>query len=356
MDWVTMRSRGKELVRKYRYVLLVVLAGLFLMALPDGKNTKAAPEPAAAETEPRQDLQTGLEEILSQIQGAGRVRVLLTQREGERTVYQTDEDSTSSGIRSDTVLLNGSDRSQTGLVQQVNPPTYLGAVIVCQGADSASVRLAIVSAVGSVTGLSTDKITVLKMKSMIGGIFMKVWKKNLIAAAILVTVCAGIYVNWRYTEDQAAANLTDTLDTEKVMSDDNLVLSEDMAAISAGEDVATTSTDYFAAVRLSRQQARDNAVNLLQEAMSYSESSKEAESAVELEQIVQTALSEAQIESLIIAKGYADCVAYMSGEGISIAVASPEGGLQREDVAVIADIVMAQSDYSLNDIRVVEVQ
>ena len=93
-----------------------------------------------------------------------RVRVLLTQREGERTVYQTDEDSTSSGIRSDTVLLNGSDRSQTGLVQQVNPPTYLGAVIVCQGADSASVRLAIVSAVGSVTGLSTDKITVLKMK------------------------------------------------------------------------------------------------------------------------------------------------------------------------------------------------
>ena len=62
---------------------------------------------------------------------------------------------------------------------------------------------------------------------------MKVWKKNLIAAAILVTVCAGIYVNWRYTEDQAAANLTDTLDTEKVMSDDNLVLSEDMAAISA---------------------------------------------------------------------------------------------------------------------------
>lgn len=164
MDWVTLRSKGKELVRKYRYVLLVVLAGLFLMALPDGKNAKAAPEPAAAEMEPSQNLQTNLEEILSQIQGAGRVRVLLTQREGEQTVYQTDEDSTSSGVRSDTVLLNGSDRSQTGLVQQVNPPTYLGAVIVCQGADSASVRLAIVAAVGSVTGLSTDKITVLKMK------------------------------------------------------------------------------------------------------------------------------------------------------------------------------------------------
>lgn len=188
---------------------------------------------------------------------------------------------------------------------------------------------------------------------------MKVWKKNMVAAAVLVTVCAGIYVNWLYTED-AAASLTDTLDAEKVMSDETLLLSEDMAAIAAGEDVATTATDYFAAVRLSRQQARDSAVNLLQEAMAYSTAaetgSKDVESAMELEEIVQVALSEAQIESLIIAKGYADCVAYMSGEGISVAVAAPEGGLQQQDVAVIADIVIAQSDYSMEDIRVVEVQ
>ena len=185
---------------------------------------------------------------------------------------------------------------------------------------------------------------------------MKIWKKNLVAAAVLVTVCAGIYVNWLYMEDNAAASLVDSLDAEKVMSDDTLILSEDMAALSAGEDVQTTAGDYFAAVRLSRQQARDSAVNLLQEAMAYSEASKEAESSMALEDIVHTALSEAQIESLIIAKGYTDCVAYMSGEGISVAVAAPEGGLQNEDVAVIADIVMAQSDYTLDDIRVVEVQ
>ena len=187
---------------------------------------------------------------------------------------------------------------------------------------------------------------------------MKVWKKNLVAAAILVTVCAGIYVNWLYTEDNTAASLEDSLDTQKVMGEDTIVLSGDMEAIAAGEDISSTATDYFAAVRLSRQQARDNAVNLLQEAMAYSgsESSKDAESAMQLEDIVQTALSEAQIESLIIAKGYADCVAYMSGEGISVAVSAPEGGLQNADVAVIADIVMTQSDYSLDDIRVVEVQ
>ena len=185
---------------------------------------------------------------------------------------------------------------------------------------------------------------------------MKVWKKNLVAGAVLVTVCAGIYLNWIYTEENIATNLTDTIDTEKVMSGDTLILSEDLAAIAAGEDLETTSDDYFAAVRLSRQQARDSAIQLLQEAMSYGDGSKEAESSVELEDIVQTALSEAQIESLIIAKGYADCVAYMSSEGISVAVAAPEGGLQREDVAVIADIVMSQSEYTLDSIRVVEVQ
>ena len=185
---------------------------------------------------------------------------------------------------------------------------------------------------------------------------MKVWKKNMVAAAILVTVCAGIYVNWVYTEDSMAVSLTDTLDSEKVMSEEMLDLSEDMAAIAAGEDLDTTAADYFAAVRLSRQQARDSALNLLQEAMAYSEGTKEAESSAELEVIVETALSEAQIESLVIAKGYTDCVAYMTGDGISVAVSSPEGGLQQADVAVIAEIVMAQSDEGLEDIRVVEVK
>jgi len=182
---------------------------------------------------------------------------------------------------------------------------------------------------------------------------MKIWKKNMVAAAVLVTVCTGIYVNWLYTEQSTAKNLTDTLDAEKVMSDDTLILTDDEAILTDSQ--TNTATDYFAAVRLSRQQARDSAVSLLQDVSVNSDQTKAEESAAELEDIVQTALTEAQIESLIIAKGYTDCVAYMSNEGISVAVSAPEGGLQQEDVAVIADIVMTQSEYTLDDIRVVEV-
>lgn len=183
---------------------------------------------------------------------------------------------------------------------------------------------------------------------------MKIWKKNMVAAAVLVTVCAGIYINWLYTEEHAAADLTATLDAEKVMSDDALLLEGE--AVLTDTDLDTTASDYFAAVRLSRQEARDSAVELLQETMTYPDGTKAAESSATLDEIVQTALSEAQIESLVIAKGYADCVVYMTNEGISVAVASPEGGLQDADVAVIADIVMNQSEYTLADIRIVEVQ
>ena len=90
--------------------------------------------------------------------------------------------------------------------------------------------------------------------------------------------------------------------------------------------------------------------------MAYGEGTEMEQSSGQMEQIIQTSLSEAQIESLVIAKGYADCVAYMSDSGISVAVASPEGGLQKEDVALITDIVLSQSDYSIGDIHVVEVQ
>ena len=94
---------------------------------------------------------------------------------------------------------------------------------------------------------------------------------------------------------------------------------------------------------------------LLQEAMAYEEDQTTSQTGAKLESIVQTALCEAQIESLVIAKGYQDCVAYIAEDGISIAVASPEGGLGTSDVAVIADVVLSQSDFSMDDIRIVEV-
>lgn len=167
MDRLALGGKILEFGKKYRYALLVVLIGLALMLLP-GKNsdTKVSESQPVQETAPV-DISQQLAQILCQIQGAGKVQVMLTIAEGEKIMYQTDEDLASGDTgtsRWDTVIVTGADRGQSGLIQQVIPPVYRGAIVVCQGAHNATVRLEIVEAVSKITGLGADKISVVKMK------------------------------------------------------------------------------------------------------------------------------------------------------------------------------------------------
>ena len=186
---------------------------------------------------------------------------------------------------------------------------------------------------------------------------MKSWKRNAIVFAVLLFVCGGIWLNWRY-EQNKAVDLVSTLDADKVLNEAALVLASsevDLEAL-AGETEAAdrTAEQVFAQMRLSRQESRDSAVHLLQETIAYAGEGEDlSASTLRLDAIVNMALSEASIESLVISKGYADCVAYMTEEGIDLAVASQ--GLTEEDVAVLTDVVLAQTDYELPQIRIIEV-
>lgn len=168
MDWVTYCSKGMEYIKKYRYVILIIVAGIVLLRVPDSNSSEKNPVLQEAEIEAQPSLEDSLAQILSMVEGAGKVEVLLTQSRGEEILYQTN-DELSSGeytqqTQKDTVLITGDDRTETGLIRQRNPPVYQGAIILCQGADKAGIRLSIVEAVMGVTGLTSDKITVLKMK------------------------------------------------------------------------------------------------------------------------------------------------------------------------------------------------
>ncbi len=180
---------------------------------------------------------------------------------------------------------------------------------------------------------------------------MKNWKRTAVMATVLVFVCAGVYLNWSYNREQAVADFAQTLDAQQVMGD-GLVLPDDGLQEASAP---ATSADYFAQVRLSRQEARDGAVEMLQETMAYAEGEDTENASGELNSLVSDALAESQIESLVIAKGYEDCVAYMGEEQISVAVSAPEAGLNPQDVALISDIVTSQSNYDLTQIHVVEV-
>jgi stage III sporulation protein AG len=167
MVWLASSPNILETVKKYRYVIVVLLIGLFLMLIPQTEETKNG-NPVVIQQKQENSLQEDLEQILSQLEGAGRVEVLLTQAQGERRIFQTNdntEHSESAGsVRKETVIVTDSGRGEDGLVQQTVAPVYLGAVILCQGAGSAAVRLAIIEAVSSATGLPTHNISVLKMK------------------------------------------------------------------------------------------------------------------------------------------------------------------------------------------------
>ncbi len=154
-------------VNKYKYVAIILLIGVILMCIP-GKNTAQNEPQETIATHQQASAEERLEAILSQLSGAGKVRVMLTVAEGERTIYQFDEDyntgDSSNSVRKDTVTITDSNRNEQAVISQVLPPVYLGAVVLCQGADQPAVRLAVVEAVSKLTGLGADKICVLKLK------------------------------------------------------------------------------------------------------------------------------------------------------------------------------------------------
>ena len=169
MDFVTLKSRITEYIGKYKYVWIVLLVGVVLMMLPERKKDDATIQiQAASESATEFSIEDRLGEILSHVAGAGKVKVMLSVSQGERTIYQTDttysQTTDHTDSRTQTILIKDDDRSENGLVHQRNPPTYQGAIILAQGADDPAVKLAIVEAVSDVTGLGADRISVLKMR------------------------------------------------------------------------------------------------------------------------------------------------------------------------------------------------
>lgn len=166
MDRIDLPKKLRIFLDKYKFVLLVTVLGLVLMVWPT-KKTQAAPAPSNQTTAQPVSITEELSTILGQIRGVGRVRVMITEQSGSETHYQTDEtgsESADSTNRERRTVLISSGGAEAGLVTSVSAPVYLGAIVVCQGADDPAVRLAVSQAVSSVTGISTDRISVLKMK------------------------------------------------------------------------------------------------------------------------------------------------------------------------------------------------
>lgn len=153
--------RLRQFFAKNASLSLILILGVVLMLLPiSGKKDGSSHEEITTAAPAAEPLQEQLASILSRVEGAGKVQVLLTEQTGERINYQTDSNSAGT----DTVITTDSSRNQTGLITQIDPPRFLGAIVLCQGADNPNVRLDLTQAVSNATGLGFNKITILKMK------------------------------------------------------------------------------------------------------------------------------------------------------------------------------------------------
>lgn len=164
MEPIKWREKMTDLTEKYKYAALIILLGIGILLFPAKRTDETELPDPVEDTQSQISLSQELAQILSTIDGAGEVKVMLTVSQGEKTVYQTDSDVTDQSSNSSTVIITDESRTEAGLVRQILPEQYQGAIIVCHGADDPSVRLAIVEAVSDVTGLGADRISVLKMK------------------------------------------------------------------------------------------------------------------------------------------------------------------------------------------------
>lgn len=164
-----MTEKLKDILKKYRFAALVALAGVVLMILPGKTQTDTETAPAETAAFSLEETERRMAEVLGAMDGVGRVQVMLTLRSGETLSLAEDSSATlgSGGdVRQDSQVLTvnrGSGKQEVVVTQRLYP-TYQGAVVVCQGAGDSRVRLRVLETVTVLTGLGSDRISVVQWK------------------------------------------------------------------------------------------------------------------------------------------------------------------------------------------------
>jgi len=178
---------------------------------------------------------------------------------------------------------------------------------------------------------------------------MKNRKRNLTMVAVLMFVCAAVALNWSYN------NRWGNPDAEMVSAEDEAMLNANAAF---EQDSKAVVSDYFAEARLTRQVSRDEALQLLETAAAAETASQETiDSAMNAISAMATcSMQEAQIENLLLAKDFAECVVYIGNDTVTVAVPAPAEGLSEDAVARITDVICNETSYQAAQLSIIEVK
>ncbi len=191
---------------------------------------------------------------------------------------------------------------------------------------------------------------------------MKFGKREMIMSAMVVLLGAAVYLNWQLgaNSDKPGANQSD--DDLGVAHYVNAGIStQDTASKRNETKISDTSSqlseteEYFSKVRLERNQTQDELTDLARSIVEASDTgSKGKEEAVkQLNDLSNTIQQQSNIESLVKAKGFKDCIAFIQNGECSIVVTGKE--LRSDLLVAIKDIVIGQSGIDFDRIRVTEI-
>lgn len=165
-----------QFYKKNKLVLLMVVIGIALLLIPSSGKKEQKPEKvqqsALSDEDYADNMEKKLEELLSMVEGAGQVRVMLTLQIGSRTQYHSDVQTTTdkggennqTSEERKTVILSEGSAYDKAAISAVEYPQFQGALVLCEGAGRSAVKLNLINAVSALTGLSSSQITVVKMK------------------------------------------------------------------------------------------------------------------------------------------------------------------------------------------------
>ena len=184
---------------------------------------------------------------------------------------------------------------------------------------------------------------------------MKFGKKQLVLASLVLALGAAVYLNWQFAGTNRlpvgdSASETSQLGAAQLVNNAYVETVTDYLEPSSSAE--TASADVLSQARMDRQNSRDEALELLDSVLNSVESDSAAKQQAvdQASAIAQNILEESNVESLLEAKGYSDCVAYISPEECSVVIA---GTVEGADTLIVQEIVMEQTGLSADKIKII---
>jgi stage III sporulation protein AH len=192
-------------------------------------------------------------------------------------------------------------------------------------------------------------------------------KRQLTLLSLMVALGVAVYLNWEYAKADSTFTLDDATAVSAAVSWESETQAEPVLEALPDKNYGdaqlvstqTSSSDkYFEEARLNRTKTRDEALDTLQKSLKAADLTQEEKAALtqSLSAVIESITVESDIESRVKAKGFADCVAFIDGDRLSLAVKTGSEGLTKSEVAQLRDIILGKMEIQAKDISIVEVK